>query len=265
MTAINSITYQSSPFNGVDLIHVKDTPLNFSKHYHLTYHIGLITHGVQSFTAKGRRIWNGPGQLQLMTPDTIHDGQSQNEKVSSRIFSVSHDFLAKCLELPSSNMVSFSESCIEDSALFKIFAHLHQVMIMESANTLWLEQALILNIETLIARHCCYTKQVEYVLGSANLNKLNNFMLDNLHQKMTLSMLAQCCDLSEPQLLRQFKKQTGMTPYAWLLRLRIEKALQLLRAGMRSTEVAIQVGFYDQAHFIHAFKRAYGVKPSELY
>ncbi len=40
--------------------------------------------------------------------------------------------------------------------------------------------------------------------------------------------------------------------------------MKLLKAGISGTEVAHQVGFYDQAHFSKAFKATYGVKPSQI-
>ena len=59
------------------------------------------------------------------------------------------------------------------------------------------------------------------------------------------------------------KQTVGMTPHAWLLRLRLERACALL---LRSTQaiatVAQEVGFYDQNHFNRAFRQAYGVAPS---
>ncbi len=63
---------------------------------------------------------------------------------------------------------------------------------------------------------------------------------------------------------RHFKNKMGMTPYAWLSRLRMEQGMRLIKSGVGGTEVAHQVGFYDQAHFSKAFKTAFGVSPSKI-
>ncbi|MCG6508044.1 helix-turn-helix transcriptional regulator, partial [Vibrio parahaemolyticus] len=71
-------------------------------------------------------------------------------------------------------------------------------------------------------------------------------------------------NLTPTQLQRHFKARTGMTPYAWLTRLRLEQGMKLVKAGLPGTDVAHQVGFYDQAHFTKAFKHTYGVSPSAV-
>ena len=91
------------------------------------------------------------------------------------------------------------------------------------------------------------------------------FSLENQDgKKISLKDLAKLCRLSESQLLRQFKRSTGMTPYAWLARLRLEQALVLLKSGKLSTQVAYKVGFFDQAHFVNAFRQAYGISPTQI-
>jgi AraC-like DNA-binding protein len=57
-----------------------------------------------------------------------------------------------------------------------------------------------------------------------------------------------------------------MTPHAWLLRMRLEKAVSLINANrnMPITEIAHAVGFFDQSHFMRAFREAYGVTPARF-
>ena len=66
--------------------------------------------------------------------------------------------------------------------------------------------------------------------------------------------------------LKLFKRSIGMTPHAWLLRLRLEKALELMKRqrDLSMTEVAHAVGFFDQSHFTRAFRHAYGVTPARF-
>jgi AraC-like DNA-binding protein len=69
--------------------------------------------------------------------------------------------------------------------------------------------------------------------------------------------------LSRFQFLRRFKHTVGMTPHAWLVRLRLERACTLLaRSETSIAQVAMAVGFYDQSHFNRAFRSAFGVAPS---
>jgi AraC-like DNA-binding protein len=66
--------------------------------------------------------------------------------------------------------------------------------------------------------------------------------------------------------LKLFKRTIGMTPHAWVLRMRLEKAVALINANrnMSITEIAHTVGFFDQSHFTRAFREAYGVTPARF-
>jgi AraC-like DNA-binding protein len=88
--------------------------------------------------------------------------------------------------------------------------------------------------------------------------------MENLDQPVRLEQLSQLCQLSPTQFQRHFKAKVGLTPYAWFSRLRMEQGMKLLKSGVSGTEVAHQVGFYDQAHFSKAFKATFGVPPSQI-
>jgi methylphosphotriester-DNA--protein-cysteine methyltransferase len=61
---------------------------------------------------------------------------------------------------------------------------------------------------------------------------------------------------------RLFRQATGETPHRFLLRLRIERAQELLATHVVSlTQIATDVGFADQSHFTRVFKQFVGVTP----
>jgi len=62
-----------------------------------------------------------------------------------------------------------------------------------------------------------------------------------------------------------FRTRTGMSPYQYLLRLRLEHAKALLlETRLTVAEVAERVGFNSQCHFSRAFKKVFAVAPSTL-
>lgn len=76
-----------------------------------------------------------------------------------------------------------------------------------------------------------------------------------------LAELAARAGLSRYQLIRAFRADSGMTPHAWLLDARINRAKQLLRAGQPLAEVAHQLHFADQSHFQRVFKERVAATP----
>jgi len=65
-------------------------------------------------------------------------------------------------------------------------------------------------------------------------------------------------------LSRMFKKTTGQSPAQYLLKLRMERARQLLGEPLTIGQIAASVGFADPFHFSRQFKKWHGCSPSEL-
>ena len=100
-------------------------------------------------------------------------------------------------------------------------------------------------------------------LSALQWSRLRDYCFSHIDQRITLDDLAGLCGLGRFSFLKQFKRTIGMTPHAWLLRLRLEQACGLLsRSELPIIDVAHAVGFYDQSHFNRAFRHAFGVAPS---
>ena len=70
--------------------------------------------------------------------------------------------------------------------------------------------------------------------------------------------------ISAPQLIRRFKAETGHTPYAHLMSLRLQTAEMYLKYTNRSVaEIGRQTGFAGASNFILQFKKRYGVTPAK--
>jgi AraC-like DNA-binding protein len=83
-------------------------------------------------------------------------------------------------------------------------------------------------------------------------------------EELTLSDLAASAAMSPFHFLRLFKRETGVTPYRFLVQARIRRAVDLLRDTSRPvTEIAFAVGFTDLSNFINAFRREIGVSPRQ--
>jgi AraC family transcriptional regulator len=61
-----------------------------------------------------------------------------------------------------------------------------------------------------------------------------------------------------------FRKSTGESPHRFVLRHRVERAKEMLRAAdARVLDVAVACGFKTQQHFARVFRRMCGVSPTE--
>ena len=76
-----------------------------------------------------------------------------------------------------------------------------------------------------------------------------------------LAALADMAGMSRYQLIRAFRVSTGMTPHAYQLNFRINRARSSLCAGENIVDIAYRLGFSDQSHFQRVFKLHAGVTP----
>ncbi len=79
-------------------------------------------------------------------------------------------------------------------------------------------------------------------------------------------MIAAACNISTRYLHKLFK-DSDQTVSQWIKELRLQSALNDIRAGNRHTtlaEIAYRWGFNDQAHFCRLFKARFGCTPKEM-
>ncbi len=94
------------------------------------------------------------------------------------------------------------------------------------------------------------------------LRRVHEWAQAHLQDAMSIAELAALLDLSPSHFARAFGKSMGVPPHKWVLRLRIERAKQLLRvSAMPLSEVADSCGFVDQSHFSSVFLRTEGTTP----
>jgi len=94
---------------------------------------------------------------------------------------------------------------------------------------------------------------------------LTQFMEKFITEKMTLEQLALTSGRSLSSFTREFRALFNTSPHQWIKQKRLEKARDLiLREGRSPSEVYLQVGFEDLAHFSRSFKQQFGRNPSEM-
>lgn len=88
------------------------------------------------------------------------------------------------------------------------------------------------------------------------------YMVGRIGESFAVESVAALCGMSAPHFSRAFKISTGLPPYRWLVKRRIQHAKELLTAGPRSlADISMECGFSEQSHFTNAFRREAGMTP----
>lgn len=112
------------------------------------------------------------------------------------------------------------------------------------------------------------TEVDKYLIKQDDLKKIEHArdILDATYQyPPTIIELSKQVTLNEFKLKKGFKEYYGTTIYGYVTRLRMEEARRLILEEQKSIgQVAAAVGFNHQSHLTEAFKRYFGILPSEV-
>ena len=89
------------------------------------------------------------------------------------------------------------------------------------------------------------------------------FINDNLSSNVSLAEMANLLQMGPCHFARAFKESTGLSPHQYVLRRRVERALQMLKeTSTKLVDIAYDLGFSSQGHFTTVFSKIVGVSPS---
>lgn len=95
------------------------------------------------------------------------------------------------------------------------------------------------------------------------LSEALTYVRKHADEDLSLESVAHACHKNSSTLRKLFREQLGMTFSDYINRLRVERAMDLLRDPHKSlAEIAVDVGFYDQSHFGKVFRQISGYTPA---
>jgi AraC family transcriptional regulator len=100
-------------------------------------------------------------------------------------------------------------------------------------------------------------------LAAWQILRVRAYIDSNLHRTIHIRDLSVVAHQSPTHFSRKFKLAVGEPPHAYVVRRRLESACHLMITSAASlSEIALSVGFSDQAHLSRLFRQAFGQSPS---
>lgn len=246
----------------VELLTARFVRQRFREHTHPTYTLGVIEAGIEEYLYHGEIQRVGPGGLALVEPDTVHTGHAGvPEGWKYRVFYPSEEFVtAIAREGGLRGTPGFRASRLDNP---EVAAHLCRAHLaaergdqLAASSLLHTSIAHLLQVNARPTTHGTRSGTGPHAVVRAR---------EILHARITdpphLEELAAEAGAAPFALLRAFRAAYGLPPHAYLNQQRVQRARALLAEGAPPAEVALAVGFADQAHLTRHFKRHTGVGP----
>jgi AraC family transcriptional regulator len=121
-------------------------------------------------------------------------------------------------------------------------------------------------IGNLVARHTSASEpRTRGALRKEVLKRLKDYALAHIDEPIEVAALAKIAGSSPFHFSRVFTRSVGMTPHRYVVRLRLQRAIELIRDGQLGlAEVAARTGFADQSHLSRWVRRVHGVSLTKL-
>ena len=251
------------PVGGVELFRAWFAGPAYAKHRHDTYAIGLTDRGVQVFDYRGAGRVSMPGQVVVLHPDEVHDGNAGTEAgFGYRIVYVEPGHMSEALRSLRGRPYPLpfvrepvSENGVLAQAVRRAFAAPLDPL---GADALIADLA-----EGLLAGEGPGgrpepSRRVDAVV----IERARQFLDAERTRVVHSSELEAITGLTRYDLARQFRLMFGTSPHRYLLMRRLDLARRLILEARPLADVAGEAGFADQAHFTRVFKAAFGLTPA---
>ena len=238
----------------------------YTPHLHDTFAIGVIEAGAEAFRYRGARHVAPAGSLVAVNPDELHDGCPARDGFAYRMIYPSVAIvqgIADELRDRPAGFPAFREAVMDDPTVAARLASAHALM-EARADKLAVDEAFTAALSLMVRRHAHSAPQGRRLGREVGpIRRARRHIDGSFAQDLTLSRLAEVAGLSRYHFLRAFRRETGVTPHAYLTGRRIAAAKALLAGDQPLSEVALACGFYDQSHFSRSFKGCTGLTPGQ--
>ena len=251
---LNNILFENVSFSSED----------FTKHYHDTYTIGLTYKGVLKSYNAYQSFDSYEYSIRINNPGEVHAGKS--EKWSHVNFYPTTQMMSNLYEqiFYENKIPYFKRHIVENKILF-LKLHNFFDSYFKNEDEILIESNLIDALSNLILTSVIYTKNHKNIFEDKKIVKNTyEYINDSIDTNFTLDSLASNVNLSKYHFLRLFKKEFGLTPHAFIINERLNRANKLIQDGFTISNASVQVGFNDQSHFSRNFKKYFGYTPSSL-
>jgi AraC-like DNA-binding protein len=257
-----AIWLRPEPLPGVEALQATFLRHRYRPHAHPTWVIALMRRGAAAFDLEGHHHLAPPGSVFILAPELVHTGDPAAEAgYSYEVLYLTPEVVAAAADEAGGREPRLPRHVVvDDPPLARRLSSLHACL-RRGDSGLEAEERFVIAAALLCRQLEPAPRGVRGPIRHRAVRRAVELLRERWAEQVTLPELAVHSGLSPSALVRQFHRELGLPPHSYQLNIRVLRARELLRRGRSPAEVAVETGFYDQAHLTRVFKRAVGVPP----
>lgn len=246
------------------LTEIEHVATRFAPHFYTTYSVGIVESGRCCLMTPHGSWVAEPGSLLAFAPEELHWAHVISEEPYAYRMAYLSSECVRELGLRATNGVAGTRGNLVPvtgpSALSPEFLKAHRNVIDDPGGSTAVSELLrstraIFQAAAGLPSRQCTTKDTTLV------ETAKEFLAAHVGRRVSLDGVAEMCGVTAFQLIRVFRRVTGLSPYAYLIVLRVNEARRMLDAGASVSDAVYACCFSDQSHLTRTFKRTLGMPP----
>ena len=257
--------------------HDEPGPL-FAEHWHDHLQFVYFTAGQALVHCNGRPFPAKAGDLVLINANELHYGENLGDRLTCYVVRIYFSLLAgdaadschvKYMAPLMRSEISF-RNMIDDERIIRcirrmIAEHGFREMGFELALKASAYDSLVFLLRDHVEKSYSAKEQKLLLRNVKRFRRVSDFLDAHYAEKISLDRLAAMVGMSKYHFCRLFNRLTGRPPGDYINRLRVDKAVALLKESESNiTEIALACGFNDSNYFSRVFKKYQNVSPSRI-
>ena len=239
-----------------EVLHARFRDHAYPPHTHDVWTLLVVDEGAVKYDLHGRPRGADETAVTLLPPHVVHDGRPATDRgFRKRVLYLETSILGEELTGP-----AVDQPVLPNKALRARVSALHAALVCVD-DALEAESRLAGVCDRIAASLGARPREGSARPTEDQAEHLRAFLDAHLFEAITLAAAAASVGETPSRLARSFSTVFGLPPHAYVLGKRLEAARDRILRGQPLADVAAEVGFYDQAHLSHRFKRFLGTTP----
>ena len=271
----NKVGYLNDNFK---IFHIRDKKdIKFEYHHHDFSKIVILIDGDLTYYIEGKAYLLKPWDILFVNKNEIHKPVVNPNKYYERIVIwLNPDFMAKyaqgnndllkCFEVAIKNNYNLLRLNMKSIEIIKNL--IQDIQNCNNSNEFGseiLKESLFVQLMVLMNRlflNSDKNRDIEDIQYDKTIEGVLNYINSNLENDLSIDTIASEFFISKYYLMRKFKNQIGSSIHNYVVQKRLILARSLISDGLSMSSVCSRCGFNDYSSFVRAFKKVYGVSPS---